>query len=344
MKEDLRKTALICCGGSGGHVFPALDLAAKMDRSFHVIFAGHRLSKNLFFLKKYPSYDVQAAPFSFLKIPSFIGVTILGIFQAFYVLLKVNPKIVVGFGSYHTFPLMLVSAILRKKILLFEANCALGKVNRLFSPFAKKVVLQFPLKQSIKHSEIVERLPWKLPKGTLKSRHEAAVYFGLKEDVFTILVFGGSQGAKFFNEFLPSILSEIPEIQILHFTGKTKAIYKCGHVCVKEFEARMDLAYSLANLAITRAGAGTIAELITFELPALLIPYPFSGDKHQEVNAEYFACKIGGGSFLLEKDASKESVQKEIQNIRLNLNHLKQNLKSSSLEKKKDILAVCHEL
>lgn len=343
MTFEKKKNILICTGGSAGHIFPAIDFAKKYPHA-EICFAGHGLSKSRFFDATFKSMDIDAASFSIKRLGFFLKTTVKGFFQAIKVIKKENPDFVLGFGSYHTFPLMLASVFLRKKIYLFESNVVLGKVNYIFSPFAKKVFSQFPLKHKLTHHQLVQRLPWKETQTGMVCKKLAAKYFGLKDDVFTILVFGGSQGAAFFNDFLPFVLDQIPNIQVLHFTGKNTAVYKNIDSCVKEFESQMNMAYRLCDIAITRSGAGTISELISYQVPAFLVPYPFSAEQHQLENAKFLSEIVQGAVFLEQNQTSKEKVLEKIQFLRDNFLYLKENLFKFDQIKNKDIATVFHEI
>src|SRR5690606_13931137 len=146
-----------------GHLFPAQQLAYYYP---DVLFAGHHLSKSPFFREEFPFQEIKASP---PKKWSFLFSTIIGLFQSLKLFSKNKIDVVVGFGSFHTFPVLLAAAILRKKMVLFEANCVLGKVNRLFAPFADKIAVQFPI--PTKKTVLVPLLPWKKQKKP--SRDEA---------------------------------------------------------------------------------------------------------------------------------------------------------------------------
>ncbi len=302
---------LIAAGGTGGHLFPAEQLASQLiKQGDQVLIAGHGLKKSSLFQKGVPFQDIAAAsPKNPLK---FIFATFKGLFQAVRMLFRFSPDIVVGFGSYHTFNVLLASVLLRKKIVLFEANTTLGKVNRLFAPFAKKVATQFPFAKS---TLLVSLLPWGFKEERV-SKEEAYRYFGLDASLFTVLVFGGSQGALFLNEIMPKVAQAFPEIQWIHITGKEKTT--SYNACIKAFETRMDLAYTAADMVIARSGASTLAELIRHKKPSLLIPFPFASEDHQMENARFLVEKIQGARLLSQSHATPEKIKEEIEYIREN--------------------------
>jgi UDP-N-acetylglucosamine--N-acetylmuramyl-(pentapeptide) pyrophosphoryl-undecaprenol N-acetylglucosamine transferase len=305
-----KKKVLIAAGGTGGHLFPAQELAELIRDRADVVFAGHKLSQNKYFKRdQHRSFDVASAPFN--KKLSFCLALGRGLYQSVALLLKEKPDVVVGFGSYHTVPLMLASVLLRKKIVLYEANRTLGKVTKLFAPAATHLASQFPLLGTRK-STLVPLFPW-LPKKEA-DRIASREAYGLDPAIFTILVFGGSQGADFLNEVVPKAVELLNRpVQIIHF-GLEESPYSVKSV-VKTFETNMAKAYAAADFVIGRSGAGTVSELIRYQLPSLLIPYPFAYG-HQEDNAKY-VVDAGGAFMLLQKEVTPEKIVSCIQSADL---------------------------
>ncbi len=291
---------LIASGGTGGHLFPAQQMAEELQEEF--LFAGHKLHDSPFFDRKYPYVEIASSnrnPFLLLK----------GLLQSLVLIVTFKPDVVVGFGSFHGFPVLLAALFLGKKIVLFEPNYSYGKVNRFFAPFAKKIAVQFFRKQGKKFAYIGK---------TRKQINQplARAHYGLKPDLFTILVFGGSQGAKFINEtfFESAKILDFP-FQVIHFTGKLGIPKYDVPSAVKEFEKEMHYAYSAADLAICRSGAGAVAELLNYELPSILIPYPYAYD-HQKENAKALGA---GCQVLLQKEVDAQKLAAEIKVFRQNL-------------------------
>ncbi|OGN63908.1 MAG: hypothetical protein A3E80_01410 [Chlamydiae bacterium RIFCSPHIGHO2_12_FULL_49_9] len=312
---------LIAAGGSGGHLFPARQLALMLQKEGEckILFAGYKLSESPFFEKEGIAFrEIRSAPFA--NIFPFLKALCVGFCESASLLRKFKPDVVVGFGSYHSFPILLASFILRKKIVLFEANTTLGKVNRLFAGGAKTVAIQFPVAGSYPKT-FVPFLPWGGRKREIP-QEEARLKLGLEKELFTLLVFGGSQGASFLNDALvkaaPLLQKRGLAFQVIHLTGKeeekTKEAYQTHSVraLVKNFEKEMQVAYAAADLVISRSGAGTVAELICHQKPALLIPFPFAADNHQEKNGHLLADEIKGARLLLQKEASIEKIVEEI--------------------------------
>ena len=321
------KRVILTAGGTGGHLFPAQAVADKLQGQSDILFVGGGLNSNRYFdQNKYPFQEISTStlslrhPFKAIKASWSI---LKGVFQSFIIFKKFKPDLVVGFGSFFTFPLLLAAKIKKIPILLHEQNSLPGKVNRLFARSALLTAITFPETALLIQGKS-ERVSFPLrfsPKRVEKK--EALEYFGLDFGKRTLLIFGGSQGGSGLNRLFMEAASSLPnDVQIIHFTGnkevKEKALelyQKLKLTCVvKEFEVRMDHAWSLADLAFTRAGAATIAELIAWEVPAILIPFPFATDGHQEKNGEHFTACVKGGSMFLEGKTNGKELQKVLDN------------------------------
>lgn len=302
---------LIAAGGSGGHLIPAQQLARLLMQNYscEVHFAGYHLCSSPYFTRESFGFDeITSAPLSHPI--AFLGAIWNGTRQAMKVLRRYNPSVVVGFGSYHTVPILLAAVLLRKKIVLYEANRIMGKVNRLFAPFAKAITIQLPQTKSQSKLIQVPLFPWILER--VKTQAEARSCYQLRPDISTVLIFGGSQGAHFLNEIAPLALKN-KDLQAIHLAGnkaaanQVKQLYDYLGIAaiVKDFEPNMTDAYAAADFAICRSGAGTIAELLRYEIPALMIPYPHGAEDHQTRNAEFVQAK-GCGICIQQKQTSAE--------------------------------------
>jgi UDP-N-acetylglucosamine--N-acetylmuramyl-(pentapeptide) pyrophosphoryl-undecaprenol N-acetylglucosamine transferase len=317
MNLKMKKKVLIAAGGTGGHLFPAQQLAEMLKEDSQILFAGHKIGTTPFFEKeKIPFAEIAAHP---LK-KGFLGALWRGFWQSFQLIRQFAPDVVVGFGSYHAFPVLLAAALFRKKLVLFEANSLLGKVNRFFRPVASHIAFQFPL--TLKKGVLVPWLPWKMETSRLRSE-EAKERFGLDPRQNVMLVFGGSQGASFLNKTAPSAIAKLKEsFQAIHLAGPTdveqvrEAYEKLKiRAVVKPFEKEMAQAYAAADLALCRSGAGTVAELIRYGLPALLIPYPYASENHQRKNGEYLRDELGGARLLDQARADPDRLVEELNRL-----------------------------
>lgn len=228
---------VLAVSGTGGHLFPAQALAKELKE---VLFIGPNLSTNRFFFHEFPSVNISAGktPWKILR----------GVLESLKIFKKERPRLVVGFGSYHSLPPLIAALLLRIPIALYEPNKIPGRVSRLFAPFnqLKHLRLKVPLFHHLK-----------VPK------EEALAYFNLKKGEPAILIFGGSQGAEALK--------------------KVKLPYQL--IKLDTFEKNMHYAWSAADLVICRSGATSVAEHRHYKVPAIFIPYPYAMDDHQTANA-----------------------------------------------------------
>lgn len=306
-----KKRIVIAAGGSGGHLYPAMATAEALLESgqAEVLFIGTGLTHNKFFdreryaYKDVPSGSNLKGVFPLLK----------GVLRSIKLLKEFHADVAVGFGSYHSLPPLLAGKALGIPVVLHEANSIPGKVVRLLSRFSHLTGVQFP-GAAEKMSGNVMEIPLPLRKGYGKGqvdREAAAAYYGLDPQILTILIFGGSQGAQAINgainsAFLISLKEGLSKFQILHFSGseqeqqRLKELYRNAdiHAVVKHHEPFMNYAWGCSDLAVTRAGASTIAEQLAFEIPAVYIPYPEAADNHQYLNALFVMNEVKGGEIL----------------------------------------------
>jgi len=315
MQNMRKKKVMLAAGGSGGHLLPAQQLGNLLEGKADLILAGHGLTRSSFITKPMDICDIEAGAWGKGNYFRFFYKSCKGIIQALFLLKKFSPDVVVGFGSYHTFPVLAAAFLLRKKIILFEANCTLGKVNRLFLPYAHTLATQFIQKTEIKKAALVPPLPWVSKGKIVPSKKEACLYFNLDPKKKTILVFGGSQGASFLNEMLPRVIAHFQDVQAIHFTGKGGSAVYGNPSCVKEFESRMDLAYIAADIVVCRSGAGTVAELLYYRKPSLLIPFPFATENHQFENGRFLADVVQGALLLEQGQATLEKIEEKLKTL-----------------------------
>lgn len=327
---------VIAVGGTGGHLYPALALAQdllKKNPTLSITFLGYGLDKNYYFDKEAFSYlDITSATLSLkeiFKTPVACLRLVQGIIQSFSFFKKARPTLVVGFGSFHSFPVLAAAYFKKVPYILFESNAILGKVNRFFSKEAHLTAYQlFNLKEADKEPSFIKtKMP--IPEEKLKRipQEEAKERFGLHKECLTLLVFGGSQGARSLNELFLKALSHLKTtaltFQVIHLIGfnmDIDGVKKCYEdlaitATVKVYESEMSYAYSAADLLISRAGSNTIVEQLYYRLPAIFIPYPYLPDNHQAYNAAYVCEELKGGKSLEQKKLTPEKLALEIKKI-----------------------------
>ena len=301
------KTAkvLAVTGSSGGHIFPAISLLDSLkenEPSAEVLLVlPGRSIKDLIGSLGYPAADVSIVPLRLSLGPGNIAAALRflkGSFEELAVLLRFRPDLVVGFGSLSSVPMVLFARIWGIKTMVHEQNVMPGMANRLLAFFADRVALSFAdtadYLKCPRHKMIVTGNPLRRQMAPL-DKAEARDYFGLSRDKFTILVSGGSQSSSNVNEgFLKAVrqLRERSSFQLIHLAGRNDCRRLREEYEKNGIEARvfsfldsMQYAYSASDVAVSRSGATTIAELIFFRIPAILVPYPHAR-KHQYANAE----------------------------------------------------------
>lgn len=324
----MAKKILISVGGTGGHVFPAEALAEELSQEgFDLLFVGSNLSKNPYFnTQKFSYIDIEASSLSLNRHCFKNGFSILkGVVQSLKILKNEEPDLIIGFGSFHTLPLLLAARLLKRSFYLHEQNVQLGKVNRLFAKYSKALASNYP--KTIPHfpkKNKTVKMPLRFWKQSLPSREEAHRNLSLDPQMTTLLVFGGSQGATRLNKVFLESLSHLKEknFQVIHLLGslgdveKTQQEYlKWGvKAHVKDYERDMFVLLAASDFIISRAGANSLSEQVELEIPSLLIPYPYASN-HQEHNADYMEQIVKGGIKLMEKDLNASLLAKLIQNF-----------------------------
>jgi len=291
---------IIATGGTGGHVFPALQVAKVLQRQHDILFlssggvAAQIIEQNGFDL-----IFLSAEGVRFKSLKLFLR-SIFLIFKATRESLRFlsdfKPDVVVGFGGYGGFPVLLAAFLLRYPTLIHEQNVIPGKANRILSRFVNKIAISFldTLRYFPKGKSLFTGCPSRLPIPSL-DKNQLYAKFGFEATKPVILVLGGSQGSHRINaEFVEAAKSLKKEFdfQVIHITGpKDFDEFKDQYVGlgikahVFGFLNEMEEVYAISDLVIGRAGAVTVTELAVFQIPSILIPYPYAGG-HQKWNAK----------------------------------------------------------
>ena len=328
------KKILMATGGTGGHIFPALSLAFELlekRKDLQITFAGHGLEGNPYFHhQQFVAHSIVSDPLNSknpLTLLEGVGRLGYGFLKSRSLLKKTKPDLVIGFGSYHTFPILSSAVLGRYPLILHEANAVPGKINRLFSPYSEFVGVHFnAAKEGLKGR--TEEAPLPLRPGYKEAgltKEESRRHLGLLPTRPTLLVFGGSQGAKslnrFFLESIPLLQKKMAPFQVIHFVGKdidekkkAETVYRSLAIpCfVASFVSDMRYPLRAADLAFVRSGASTLAELSAFACPAIFLPFPHAADQHQEKNGRFVADHIGGGKVIRENEMTASLLAEEI--------------------------------
>lgn len=313
---------LIATGGTGGHILPSEALAEELqNEGVEILLSGANLSRNRYVSKgKFPTTDIRSGM-------GWKGIfkVLFGIKDSLKVIDDFKPDAIIGFGSYTSFPLLVAGKIKGIPLILWAADTIPGKVIRWFSPYSKITAIQFP-ESAAYLSGIVTQARMPLRKGfqlASLTREAALEFYQLEGKNSIILIMGGSQGAKFLNVIAPIAIGELPNtVEVIHIAGseeekvKVELLYKQNGILarVKAFEPQMQMAWRAADIALTRAGAVSCAEQIEFEVPGILVPYPFSSDQHQEKNGRYLVS-LGLAEMGREGDMTPEDLSQKLYSL-----------------------------
>ena len=322
---------IIAGGGTGGHIFPAIAIAnalKKKEADIDILFVG---AKGKMEMEKVPQagYKIEGiniAGFNRSSLIKNIGLPfklLKSFFQVRSILKKFKPDAVIGVGGYSSFPVLRVAQAKGIPTFIHESNSFAGKSNILLGKKAKRIFVASDGMEKFfpKEKIIVTGNPVRTTiSGSSITRTEGIKFFSLDESKTTVLVFGGSLGAKSINEAIDQKLDELLNagLQLIWQTGKpyaTKAKERAEGkkmVWVNEFIAQMEYAYAAADLVIARSGAMTVAELCVAKKPVVFVPFPYAAEDHQTVNAMQLVNK-NAAMMVKDADAKEKLVPMIIQ-------------------------------
>lgn len=326
-----RNCYIIAGGGTGGHVYPGVAVARslqKLDPQCHIVFVGTAaglenkiVPKEGFVLELIKVGKLNYGGGFTAKILTLLTLPV-AFYQSFALLRRLQPRVVLGVGGYASGPLVLMASLIGYVTAIWEANAHPGLTNRLLSRFVKKSYLAFAEAKNL----LVTR---KIDVVGLPVRAEIENPLPqVPSELFRILVFGGSQGARAINRAVVAAVERGGDwtqgVKLVHQTGvhdyhELKDRYRnyTSFVEVHEFLYDMNLQYANCDLVICRGGAGTVAELSASGKVAIVIPLPSAADNHQQKNAETLV-KESAGAMLLQSELTAETLIEEIQRLRKN--------------------------
>jgi len=339
----MTKKIIFSTGGTGGHILPAINLMKHFfNKGYQVLLItddrGNKFLKNY---SQFRSYilrtDTPTNKNILKKIFSFFTI-FYSIINSIIILKREKPHLIFGFGGYVSFPISFASKFFNFPLIIYENNMVLGRTNKYLSSFskkilvAKKITFNFPEKYKKKTYQVGSILDKKIINYSPSKKNN-------DKKNFSILVLGGSQGAKIFGTIIPSVIKMIKEsghtIEInQQCVANQKEViidfYEKNNIknYVFEFDANIIKLISSCDLAITRCGASTTAELAHTLTPFVAIPLPHSIDNHQYLNAKYY--KDRGCCWILDEnnfntdnlfELINESIKdkNKLENIRKNL-------------------------
>ncbi len=309
---------IIACGGTGGHLFPGIAVAQTLRARGHdvTLLISEKKIDSLA-ASNHPDLRFEKMPFQAMPRPwsprmfSFLWGQWKGLRQCRELIRKTGSTVVLGMGGFTSLIPLVAGKREKCKTLIHESNAIPGKSNRLNARFCNIVLCGLEACKGLftKNPDVrVVGTPVRTDM-TKPVTEDAHAFFKLDKTRKTLLIMGGSQGARGINRAVGTSLRDLFEngIQILHITGPNDyqevrdAYSKFADMphTVVAFCHRMELAYTVADLALARSGASTLTELAWFGVPSLLVPYPFAAEDHQTRNAEIFS-KTGAAKLMPE--------------------------------------------
>jgi UDP-N-acetylglucosamine--N-acetylmuramyl-(pentapeptide) pyrophosphoryl-undecaprenol N-acetylglucosamine transferase len=297
---------IISGGGTGGHIFPAISIANALKKKLpdaDILFVG---ALGRMEMERVPAagYPIEGLPVSgFNRKSMFRNIKVLwdilhSLMLARRIVSRFKPDVVIGVGGYASAPTLRAASALGIPTLIQEQNSYAGVTNKILGKKAKRICVAYHgMERFFQKDKIVitgnpvrQDLFSVIPKSL-----EAYQYFGLDPKKKTLLIVGGSLGARTINQSIIAGLTQLSksDVQVIWQTGKLyidnamKAVepFASPDLSVTDFVSRMDLAYSIADLVISRAGASSISELCLLAKPVILVPSPNVAEDHQTQNA-----------------------------------------------------------
>jgi UDP-N-acetylglucosamine--N-acetylmuramyl-(pentapeptide) pyrophosphoryl-undecaprenol N-acetylglucosamine transferase len=337
---------VIACGGTGGHLFPGLAVAEVLRSRGHevMLFVSEKEIDSLalsshteFRFHKLPTVGLPS-PFS----PAILGfgrrfAESLGVCRGIY--RKFKPHAILGMGGFTSTAPVLAGKIRGIPTFIHESNAIPGKANKLTARMVRAVLLGFkecapffPKARTEVTGTPIRRDLQPIDRKIARER------LGLREDLLTLVVMGGSQGASGINQAVIKSLPSLRDapIQVIHLSGARDERLVADNYLrekipahVAAFHHKMEEVYSASDFALGRAGAASLAELATFSLPAILIPFPYAAEDHQTRNAEIFS-RAGAAIILKESDLTGDLLTQKIRELIEHPNQLRRMAENSA--------------
>ncbi len=314
---------LIACGGTGGHLFPGIAVGEALRARGHEVMLlisekkvdseasakyTHLNFKTVPAVAKPPTLSLRMLPFLWKLWGS--------VSQCKKIIREFKADAVLGMGGFTSLPPVYAGHKLGLKTFVHDSNARPGRSNVLTSRFCTRVFLGMEAAKSFfpNRETVTTGTPVRPEITDLPSREEAATLFGLDAGRPTIVVTGGSQGARRLNELSAKAAASLPpETQVLHIAGAmdfqrvSEIIAGRSGYKVLGFCDQMPSAYAIADLIIARSGASSMTEIAITGHPSILVPYPYAADDHQTRNAEVFA-DAGAAMLVQERDLDAEKL------------------------------------
>lgn len=324
MSRADRRAVIIAAGGTGGHVVPALAVAAVLEsQNIPVVWFGTRVGLEASMV------PAQGIEMRWIDVAGLRGKSIVqrvlgpiglvrAVAQSVRQMYALKPRCVLGMGGFVSGPVGLAALLLRKPLVLHEQNAVAGMTNRWLSGVATRVFSAWPNVFKTSRGAIVVGNPVRAEMEALAKAlaSSARVFNTDATQPLRVLVVGGSRGAHALNEVVPKAVTLMEQPVVIHHqTGvadaaDVRAAYTSstqGEVVVSEFIDDMTTAYANADVVICRSGAMTVTELGALGLPSILVPYPYAVDDHQTLNARQLS-DAGAATLMPQSALTPESL------------------------------------
>lgn len=309
---------IIAGGGTGGHIFPAIAIAnaikdVKPDAEILFVGASGKME-----MEKVPQagYEIKGLTIAGYERSSLIKniwlpfKLIKSFLQVQQIFKRFKPDAVIGVGGYSSFPVLRSAQQKSIPTFIHESNSFAGKSNIMLGKHAAKIFVAnegmdkfFPSNKIIITGNPVRKI---IAESNV-SKNDALEFFGLKKDKPTVLIIGGSLGARSINEVVARHIRDFNPLglQVIWQTGKSTAkaylerAKPLKNIWAKDFINEMDKAYAAADMVVSRAGAMAVSELCVAKKPVIFVPFPFAAEDHQTINAKYL---VDRNAALMVKD------------------------------------------
>jgi len=349
------KVALVMAGGTGGHIFPGLAVAqALRERGWRVHWLGAPGSMESRLVPP-QGFALETIEFGGVRGKGLVTLALLPLrllkafWQAWRVVRRVQPDVLVGFGGYITFPGGMMGVLAGKRLVLHEQNSVAGTANKVLASVADRVFTAFP--------NVFAKGRWvgnPLREAFVRQAEPEARFAG-RSGPLKLLVVGGSLGAKALNDIVPQALALIPAAQrpsVLHQSGakqidELRANYAAAGVQAEltPFIDDTAQAFADADVIVCRAGASTVTEIAAVGAAAVFVPFPHAVDDHQTANAR-FLVEQGGGWLIPQKALTAEKLAEMLQNTERStlLERARDAKKMQKIQATHEVVAACEEL